>query len=160
MAIPAGLAERMASMAQKPRRQSRHSSVIMDLPWTESSDRRPGASCWDCRIIVLVQNARVFYDLLEYTKSMWSWDLAVTQVGVTGCRIIDSPRERLIAIITNNFVPCNGRFPMLLSIISMFLIGNAAGIFSSFLSLCLLAGVHCAGNSDDAASIPNPCRNS
>ena len=31
--------------------------------------------------------------------------------GVTGCRIIDSPRERLIAIITNNFVPCNGRFP-------------------------------------------------
>ncbi len=31
-------------------------------------------------------------------------------VGVTGCRIIDSPRERLIAIITNSFVPCNGRF--------------------------------------------------
>ena len=31
--------------------------------------------------------------------------------GVTGCRIIDSPRERLIAIITNNFVPCNGRLP-------------------------------------------------
>ena len=62
-------------------------------------------------------------------------------VGVTGCRIIDSPRERLIAILTNNFVPCNGRFPMLLSIISMFLIGNAAGIFSSFLSALLLAGV-------------------
>lgn len=32
-------------------------------------------------------------------------------VGVTGCRIIDSPRERLIAILTNSFVPCNGRFP-------------------------------------------------
>lgn len=31
--------------------------------------------------------------------------------GVVGCRIIDSPRERLIAIITNSFVPCNGRFP-------------------------------------------------
>ena len=31
--------------------------------------------------------------------------------GITGCRIIDSPRERLIAIITNNFVPCNGRLP-------------------------------------------------
>ena len=30
--------------------------------------------------------------------------------GVIGCRIIDSPRERLIAILTNNFVPCNGRF--------------------------------------------------
>ncbi len=32
-------------------------------------------------------------------------------VGVTGCRIIDSKRERLIAMLTNNFVPCNGRFP-------------------------------------------------
>ncbi len=31
--------------------------------------------------------------------------------GVVGCRIIDSPRERLLAIITNSFVPCNGRFP-------------------------------------------------
>lgn len=31
--------------------------------------------------------------------------------GIVGCRIIDSPRERMIAIITNNFVPCNGRFP-------------------------------------------------
>lgn len=31
--------------------------------------------------------------------------------GVVGCRIIDSPRERLIATVTNNFVPCNGRFP-------------------------------------------------
>lgn len=31
--------------------------------------------------------------------------------GIVGCRIIDSPRERLIAMLTNNFVPCNGRFP-------------------------------------------------
>lgn len=31
--------------------------------------------------------------------------------GVIGCRIIESPRERVIAILTNNFVPCNGRFP-------------------------------------------------
>lgn len=36
--------------------------------------------------------------------------------GVIACRIIDSPRERLIAILTNNFVPCNGRFPMLFTI--------------------------------------------
>lgn len=40
--------------------------------------------------------------------------------GVVGCRIISSPRERLIAILTNNFVPCNGRFPMLITIISIF----------------------------------------
>lgn len=43
--------------------------------------------------------------------------------GVTGCRIIDSPRERLIAIITNSLVPCNGRFPLLIAIPSMFFIG-------------------------------------
>ncbi|MDR1536792.1 MAG: ferrous iron transport protein B [Clostridiales bacterium] len=40
--------------------------------------------------------------------------------GVIGCRIIDSPRERLIAIMTNNFVPCNGRFPTILAVITMF----------------------------------------
>lgn len=48
-------------------------------------------------------------------------------VGVTGCRIIDSPRERLIAVLTNSFVPCNGRFPMLAVLISMFLAGEAVG---------------------------------
>ena len=40
--------------------------------------------------------------------------------GVIGCRIIDSPRERLIAILTNNFIPCNGRFPILISISAIF----------------------------------------
>ena len=58
--------------------------------------------------------------------------------GVTGCRIIDSPRERLIAILTNSFVPCNGRFPTLISIITMFFIGSNAGTFSSFLSVLIL----------------------
>lgn len=61
--------------------------------------------------------------------------------GITGCRIIDSPRERLMAIITNNFVPCNGRFPTMISIISMFLIGSAAGIFSSVLAAAILAAI-------------------
>lgn len=41
--------------------------------------------------------------------------------GVTACRIIDSPRERLIAILTNNFVPCNGRFPTILLLSAVFL---------------------------------------
>ena len=49
-------------------------------------------------------------------------------VGVTGCRIIDSPRERLIAILTNNFVPCNGRFPALISVITMFFIGFQSSV--------------------------------
>lgn len=47
--------------------------------------------------------------------------------GVTGCRIIDSPRERLIAILTNNFVPCNGRFPTLIAIITMFFTADGEG---------------------------------
>ena len=61
-------------------------------------------------------------------------------VGVTGARIIDSPRERLIAILTNAFVPCNGRFPLLISLISMFLIANT--LFGSFiLTLFIIFGI-------------------
>ena len=59
--------------------------------------------------------------------------------GVVGCRIISSPRERLIAIITNNFVPCNGRFPILISIITMFFVGFGSGIKERLLSSLLLA---------------------
>lgn len=54
-------------------------------------------------------------------------------VGVTGARIIDSPRERLIAILTNSFVPCNGRFPTLIAITAMFFV-TGASIFDSVLS--------------------------
>lgn len=58
--------------------------------------------------------------------------------GIVGCRIIDSPRERLLAILTNNFVPCNGRFPTIISIIGMFFIGSVTGVFSSVLSAAVL----------------------
>jgi ferrous iron transport protein B len=61
--------------------------------------------------------------------------------GVIGCRIIDSPRERLIAILTNNFVPCNGRFPTLIAIITMFFAGTAGGAFGSLTPALLLTGV-------------------
>ncbi len=61
--------------------------------------------------------------------------------GVVGCRIIDSPRERLIAILTNSFVPCNGRFPTLIAIITMFFAGTQGGIWRSLLSAILLTGV-------------------
>lgn len=50
--------------------------------------------------------------------------------GVISCRIIDSSRERLIAIITNNFVPCNGRFPILIALATIF-IGSSTGALSS-----------------------------
>lgn len=56
--------------------------------------------------------------------------------GVTGCRIIESPRERLIAILTNNFVPCNGRFPTLIAIITIFFAASLG--FGNGLASCLI----------------------
>lgn len=61
--------------------------------------------------------------------------------GIIGCRIIDSPRERLIAIITNNFVPCNGRFPILIAIITMFFSSAIFGPFQSIISALILTAV-------------------
>lgn len=66
--------------------------------------------------------------------------------GVVGCRIIDSPRERLLAILTNSLVPCNGRFPALISVIAMFFVGLSDGIGASLLSallvcLCILVSI-------------------
>ena len=59
-------------------------------------------------------------------------------VGVSGARIIDSPRERLIAILTNSFVPCNGRFPTIITILTIFFVGTTSNIFNSFLNVILL----------------------
>lgn len=61
--------------------------------------------------------------------------------GIVGCRIIDSPRERLMAICTNNFVPCNGRFPTMIAIITMFFVGASLPFMQSLLSTLLLMGV-------------------
>lgn len=68
-------------------------------------------------------------------------------LGVVGCRIIDSPRERLIAILTNAFVPCNGRFPFLITISSIFIGSIATGFHASILStltvlLIILLGIY------------------
>ncbi len=60
-------------------------------------------------------------------------------VGVTGCRIIDSKRERLLAILTNNLVPCNGRFPTIIAIITMFLcFAENQSILSALLLLSVI----------------------
>lgn len=61
--------------------------------------------------------------------------------GVIGCRIIDSPRERLIATLTNNFVPCNGRFPTLIAIGTIFIGGTFGGAFRSLASTLTLTGI-------------------
>ncbi|OPF52297.1 ferrous iron transport protein B [Clostridium baratii] len=60
--------------------------------------------------------------------------LGCNAAGIIGCRIINSPRERLIAIITNVFMPCNGRFPMLITISSIFIGGMVGGIRGGFVS--------------------------
>ncbi len=62
-------------------------------------------------------------------------------VGVTGCRIIDSPRERLLAILTNAFVPCNGRFPAIIAVLTMFFAFGMSGVPAILLALVLVFGV-------------------
>ena len=61
--------------------------------------------------------------------------------GVVGARIIDSPREKLIAILTNAFVPCNGRFPFLITISAIFIAGTVRGKFTSLLSTLVVLGI-------------------
>ncbi len=66
-------------------------------------------------------------------------------VGVVGCRIIDSPRERMLATITNNFVPCNGRFPAIITLITLFFV-SGSGILSTiqsalWLTVIILLGI-------------------
>lgn len=58
--------------------------------------------------------------------------LGCNAVGVTGCRIIDSPRERLLAILTNAMVPCNGRFPTLILLGSLFFPQLGAAVAVAF----------------------------
>lgn len=60
--------------------------------------------------------------------------------GVTGCRIIDSPRERLIAILTSSLVPCNGKFPTLIALITLFFVGGRSGLLDSLQGAALLLG--------------------
>lgn len=72
--------------------------------------------------------------------------------GVVGCRIIDSKRERLIAMLTNALVPCNGRFPTLIALISMFMLSSegvigsvgASLILSGFIILSVLVTILCS----------------
>lgn len=62
--------------------------------------------------------------------------------GVVGCRIIDSPRERMIGILTNCFVPCNGRFPALIVLGCALMGGRENSLLSAaVLTACVLAGV-------------------
>ena len=73
--------------------------------------------------------------------------LGCSAVGVTGCRIIDSPREKLIAVLTSCLIPCNGKFPALLTLITLFAAGGRRGPAASLLTAFCLAGtlLFCTG---------------
>ncbi|MFQ5664739.1 MAG: nucleoside recognition domain-containing protein [Terriglobia bacterium] len=65
--------------------------------------------------------------------------------GVVACRIIESPRERLIATLTNTFVPCNGRFPTLIVLATIFMGGVVAGTHSSAVAAATVVGMVLVG---------------
>ena len=66
--------------------------------------------------------------------------LGCNAVGVTGCRIIDSPRERLAAILTNSLMPCNGRFPTVILLAGIFFASGVGGFFGGAVVALALTG--------------------
>ena len=72
--------------------------------------------------------------------------LGCNAVGVMGCRIIDSPRERLAAILTNAMIPCNGRFPGLIVLGSLFFPkGTAALLVAACVALGMVGAMAATG---------------
>ena len=68
-----------------------------------------------------------------------SMGLGCNAAGVVGCRIINSPRERLIAVVTNSLTPCNGRLPLLITLSALFFVGSATS--GAVLKALFLAGL-------------------
>ena len=67
--------------------------------------------------------------------------LGCNSAGVVGCRIIDSPRERMLATVTNSFVPCNGKFPTLVALITMFCVFGISSPLSGLVGAMILTAV-------------------
>ncbi len=68
--------------------------------------------------------------------------LGCNAAGVVGCRIIDSPRERMIAILTNSFMPCNGRFPILITMSALLCSGGiVSGVSAAVMLTAVVGGV-------------------
>ncbi|WP_342564559.1 nucleoside recognition domain-containing protein [Paenibacillus sp. FSL R7-0345] len=66
--------------------------------------------------------------------------------AILSTRIIESPRERMLAILTNNFVPCNGRWPTLILLSSLFMVGaSATGALRTFSTALVLMGIVLVG---------------
>lgn len=71
--------------------------------------------------------------------------LGCNAVGVTGCRIIESPRERLLAILTNAMIPCNGRFPTLILLAGLAFGKWSAAVVGGFVILGVLGAMTTSG---------------
>jgi ferrous iron transport protein B len=67
--------------------------------------------------------------------------LGCNAVGVTGCRIIDSPRERRIAMLTNSMMPCNGRFPTWIALVGLFMVSGGGVMGSLSSALIIVCGI-------------------
>ncbi|HML20762.1 MAG TPA: nucleoside recognition domain-containing protein [Aggregatilinea sp.] len=65
--------------------------------------------------------------------------------GVVATRVIDSPRERLIAIITNNFAVCNGRWPTLIMVSTVFIGSAVPAAMAGLISAAAVVGVAVLG---------------
>ena len=61
--------------------------------------------------------------------------------AVISTRIIESPRERMLAILTNNFVPCNGRWGTLIVLASLFMAANFTGGLKSLVTTGVIVGI-------------------
>lgn len=64
--------------------------------------------------------------------------LGCNACGVMGCRIIKSKRERIVSAVTNSFIPCNGRFPTLIAIISIFMTDAYSGFTNSLITAIIM----------------------
>ncbi|WP_143555706.1 nucleoside recognition domain-containing protein [Selenihalanaerobacter shriftii] len=74
-----------------------------------------------------------------------SMGLGCNAAGIVAARIIESPREKFIAILTNNFVPCNGRFPTLIILASIFMGSFAGSFYSSLIAAAVVVGLVLVG---------------
>lgn len=61
--------------------------------------------------------------------------------AIMSTRIIESPRERILAILTNNFVPCNGRWPTLILLASLFMAAGYTGGLQTFVTSAVVVGI-------------------
>lgn len=92
-------------------------------------------------LALLPSKSPISHEFVYGTSPSMCMGFGCNAAGVVGCRIIDSPRERLIAILTNSLVPCNGRFPAMISLLIIFFTGTHAGGFGNLLSALLLTGI-------------------